>query len=270
MEVHLVSDLHLELYTPDMAKELVELLLGTEYPEATLLVPGDLCCLGTPEQIEVYRAFLTHCKARYKHVLFTSGNHELYNLRDTETIDHVLRGADALLTDLAVSTGTVYLQKGVAVIDGTRFLGCTLWSDVTEQAYHGINDSVKVFRSVDEYRSLHQDHLVWLTQALRETPSVTPQVGEDTPGHWTRTVVMTHHLPSPSLIAPQYRGSAINPAFATDLDHLMQSPASSLPLWVCGHTHAHATARVSDTQLVVNPLGYAWEIEDPKVYKCSI
>ena len=67
-------------------------------------------------------------------------------------------------------------------------------------------------------------------------------------------VVVTHHLPSKSSVAPQWKGSALNPFFVCDLEGLMitRKPA----LWLHGHTHANVDATVGATRIVCNPFGY--------------
>jgi Icc-related predicted phosphoesterase len=65
--------------------------------------------------------------------------------------------------------------------------------------------------------------------------------------------VVTHHLPHPGSVAKQHFGSALNPAFVSNLEWLISkhSPA----LWVHGHTHTGCDYRVGETRIVCNPLG---------------
>lgn len=50
-----------------------------------------------------------------------------------------------------------------------------------------------------------------------------------------QTVVVTHHLPSGRSVAPRFAASVLNPAFASDLDHLIEEHEPAL--WIHGHTH---------------------------------
>jgi hypothetical protein len=56
----------------------------------------------------------------------------------------------------------------------------------------------------------HDAHVLYLWKAIK-------QAEED----GIPCVVMTHHLPSLNLVAPQYQGSPLNFAFATPLDGLV-------------------------------------------------
>ena len=73
----------------------------------------------------------------------------------------------------------------------------------------------------------------------------------------TRAVVITHHAPSPRSIRRWFQDDPLNPAFASDLDRLIEryQPA----LWVHGHMHDPVDERLGKTRLVANPAGYAHE-----------
>ena len=70
-------------------------------------------------------------------------------------------------------------------------------------------------------------------------------------------VVVTHHAPSPQSINEKYRGSPLNPAYASDLDHVIAQyqPAA----WIHGHMHDPVDKMLGDTRLVCNPGGYNHE-----------
>ena len=72
-----------------------------------------------------------------------------------------------------------------------------------------------------------------------------------------RAVVITHHAPSRRSIRRWFQDDPLNPAFASDLDRLIEryQPA----LWVHGHMHDPADERLGKTRLVANPVGYAHE-----------
>jgi hypothetical protein len=71
----------------------------------------------------------------------------------------------------------------------------------------------------------HQAHLLYLWKAIK-------QAQDD---HMP-CIVMTHHMPSLQLIAPQYQDSPLNFAFATPLEDLLaRKPVCAV---VCGHSHA--------------------------------
>jgi Icc-related predicted phosphoesterase len=83
--------------------------------------------------------------------------------------------------------------------------------------------------------------LAWLKKALAQSE----------PG---RTVIVTHHAPSARSLPPHHQGSALNPAFASDLDSLVA--ASGVPLWVHGHTHHCVDYTIGATRVLSNQRGY--------------
>ncbi len=70
-----------------------------------------------------------------------------------------------------------------------------------------------------------------------------------------KTVVVTHHAPSPRSVHPRYAQDLLTPAFASDLEGLMD--ASRVALWIHGHTYEAFDYRVHGTRIVCNPRGYA-------------
>ena len=90
-------------------------------------------------------------------------------------------------------------------------------------------------------RGLHAQSKGILRHALHE--------GFDGP-----TVVVTHHAPHPGSVNRRWKGSSLNPAFASNLSELIElyRPA----LWVHGHMHDSSDYVVRDTRIVANPKGY--------------
>jgi Icc-related predicted phosphoesterase len=88
---------------------------------------------------------------------------------------------------------------------------------------------------------LHERSREWLRRKLAE-----PFDGQ--------TVVVTHHAPHPLSVNPRWKGSSLNPAFASDLSELIDlyRPA----LWVHGHMHDSADYPAGETRVICNPKGY--------------
>jgi hypothetical protein len=74
------------------------------------------------------RCWLTNQRALWhKPILFVAGNHEYYG--------SVLQDAAAKMRDAARGTNVTFLDAdAVPIIDGVRFLGCTLWTDYRLEA----------------------------------------------------------------------------------------------------------------------------------------
>jgi predicted phosphodiesterase len=188
-----------------------------------------------------------------KPVVYVPGNHEWYGYKRRLVIEEELPAARKLASELGVH----FLWDDEVVINGVRFLGTSLWTDYAlhwevadSMAYAKwrMNDHRVIFPRADmkplepsEARSWHCKSRAWLTEQLREKFS-------------GRTVVVTHHLPHPRSIAPQYTGNHLNPAYCSDLSDLVES--SGAALWVHGHTHSSCNYMAGRTQIVANPKGY--------------
>jgi len=89
-------------------------------------------------------------------------------------------------------------------------------------------------------RAMHLEQVCWIRERLTDEFN-------------GPTILVTHHLPHPRSIHRKYRGSALNPAFASDLSHFMGPP---IALWVHGHTHESCDYVEEGTRVVCNPRGY--------------
>lgn len=68
-------------------------------------------------------------------------------------------------------------------------------------------------------------------------------------------VVVTHHAPSPYCISPEYTGSMLNPAFASNLNEfILKNP--QIRLWCHGHVHNYSDFILGNTRVVCCPFGY--------------
>jgi calcineurin-like phosphoesterase family protein len=79
--------------------------------------------------------------------------------------------------------------------------------------------------------------------------------------HWLRerldapfagkTVVVTHHLPSGRSIEPTHREHKIAPAYASNLELLVQRA----DLWIHGHVHWSVDYQIGRCRVICNPRG---------------
>lgn len=183
-------------------------------------------------------------------VIFVAGNHEPF--------DAEFHATAAALRAAAAGSNVSVLDCGEAVLDGVRFLGCTLWSDFSlygpaggEVAIESLRRVAPDFRVIafgerrfttDDWLALHHSHRAWL-EAQLAAPFAGP------------TVVVTHFLPHPGSIAPRFATHPLNPAFASDLEPLV----ARATLWIHGHTHAASDYLASGARVVCNPRGYPGE-----------
>jgi Icc-related predicted phosphoesterase len=72
-----------------------------------------------------------------------------------------------------------------------------------------------------------------------------------------KIIVMTHHLPSFSLIDKKYENYKCNSAFASKLDYLIEK--ENVKYWFFGHSHSSTSTIINGCNLIANPLGYQLE-----------
>jgi Icc-related predicted phosphoesterase len=185
-------------------------------------------------------------------IFYVPGNHEFYGRDIQETLSELQKTGRRFRVDVLHGRGVV--------IDGVRFLGATLWTDF---ALHGA-DPQSVARAMSDAkrgmgdfslirhgahgsfrpehaRAMHLEQVCWIRERLADEFA-------------GPTILVTHHLPHPRSIHRKYWGSTLNPAFASDLSHLVRSP---LAAWIHGHTHDSCDYVEQGTRVICNPRGYA-------------
>lgn len=182
--------------------------------------------------------------------VFVAGNHEFYGYEHRERLDR--------LHELMLRSRFLHvLENEEVVIDGVRFLGCTLWTDydggnplAMDLARRSMNDHRRIswqkqpvwlrFRP-EEARKLHIQSRNWLSERFSE-----PFSG--------KTVVVTHHAPSERSVAPKFAGDPLNHAYYSALDAEIERWGADLH--VHGHTHTSFRYKIGKTEIVCNPKGY--------------
>jgi predicted phosphodiesterase len=238
VRLHVLSDLHLE-HAPFVVPEV---------DADVVVLAGDIAPGGTG--IEWVRR---HLDARP--VIYVAGNHEFYG--------QDLPGLIGRLRDAAVGSQIHVLENDDIVIDGVRFLGCSLWSDFDYAGPENRANSMRICeRLVNDYRQiratahdrplcaqdtrdLHVASRAWLATHLASR-------------HDGPTVVVTHHAPMVRRLEESNAlMNAIAGAFASDLSELMGREA--VDLWIFGHIHREIDTDVNGTRLLSNQRGYPTE-----------
>ncbi|GAC1527055.1 MAG: hypothetical protein NVS3B11_27890 [Collimonas sp.] len=154
------------------------------------------------------------------------------------------------------------LQKQVLLLDGVRFIGCTLWTDFrffesAEQRDQGLKQATELVREFTRIRVspdcpetftpalsqlLFDDTVTWLEQQFAQR-------------HDGPTVVISHHAPNYRSVHERFTGSALNACFVSELEQriLAWQPA----FWLHGHMHDSSDYQIGATRVLCNPRGYA-------------
>jgi Icc-related predicted phosphoesterase len=235
MKLHIVSDLHLSRGPLSLPANDADVVIAA----------GDI---ARPQEAVAWLQTL------HKPVLYVAGNHEFYGAS--------MAGSRAELRQRCAGSNIRFLDNDETVLDGVRFLGTTLWTDFMlfgegDARAKAMREAVgfmydfrviryglagqRVFTPADS-AALFAINVRWLERKLAE-----PHAG--------RTVVITHHAPSPRSIHPRFADSPLNACFASDAERLIDARKSCL--WVHGHMHDSFEYIVNGVRVVCNPRGYA-------------
>jgi predicted phosphodiesterase len=234
MRLHVLSDLHLEQQSPA--------------PQA---IDADVVVLAGDVATGARGVDWARRWAGGRPVLYVAGNHEFYG--------HAVPDLIGELRQAAAGSSVHVLENDELVLDGIRFLGCTLWSDFEFGGRDRRDASMRVCeRVVNDYAqiefrpqqralaardtlALHHTSRRWLAARLAQP-------------HDGPTVVVTHHAPLIRTRPPLPQLRALAGAFASDVSELMG--ADRVALWIYGHTHRAADLTLRGTRVLSNPYGY--------------
>lgn len=252
IQIQYFSDVHTEFYTSNPGK-IKRLNIR---PEAKyLILAGDI---GNPST-QTYTDFIALMSTMYEYVILVSGNHEYYahkhacklldgysdQLKGKEWINAV----DARIRHVCSGFKNVlFLQNEVFAIPDTNIVvyGGTAWTNIKASEEQDIIRTVADYKCIpgftpDICRQLHQAFVEELQRVLKESSYVHKSF-----------VIVSHHLPSYTLIHPKYRQTDINSAFASDI---IEANDEIICAWFAGHTHT----AITKGKYYVNPIGYPGE-----------
>lgn len=244
MRLLVMSDLHLEFGPFQFSAPL---------PEFDVAVfAGDIAkpVTGAIEWMQSQRQDGGPLKGRP--IVYVPGNHEFYGSEMKSALAAGSKAAE--LADIHL------LARRSTVFDGVRFIGCTLWTDYRllgtpkpSMIFAGqeLNDH-RLIRYREE--SGHYSRFMPWHAAAEHRLDLAFIRGELGKAHQGPTVVVTHHAPHPQSIQPRHHGSALSPAFVSDLSALIEEYQPEL--WIHGHDHGSHDYRVGNTRVFSNQAGY--------------
>ena len=237
--IRYLSDLHLEFLTPNETEQFIN-NIPSGIDEICILA-GDI---GNPYQIQ-YDMFMNFVNNHFKKIFVIPGNHEYYNRTKTiqetnEFMEHYFQQFDNIR----------FLNNSYEIYEGYCFIGTTLWSKITNPEYE-ISDITKIphFDYI-QYNRLNMLSVDFLEDALQNNENC---------------IVITHHLPSNSLIDVKYKTQQMRPYnqwFYCDLDELIETFSQKIKCWIYGHTHTPSNSVINRIPFLCNPIGYPKENKD--------
>ena len=254
MRCNVISDLHLEFADLELPGGDV-LILGGDVCEAKNIKLSeynrDLVTSDRARRPDRYARFFIEECAKYRKVIYIMGNHEHYGYEFDKTYNYLKS---------VVPDNVVLLEKEYYDLDGVRFIGGTLWTDLnrnnplTEWDLKNNMNDYRVIRkkySKDQYGKLnpqvthgeHRKTIEFIHQSVKSAGKMP-------------CVVVTHHYPSKQSIHAQYQNDYhMNGGFGSDLDDfIIDHP--EIQVWTHGHTHDPFNYKIGNTRVICNPRGY--------------
>lgn len=185
-------------------------------------------------------------------IIYVPGNHEFYG---SEMKSALVDGSAA-----AAAADINLLARQSVVIDGVRFIGCILWTDYRLLRKPKIS-MIVAGQELNDHRLIryreddgHYSRFMPWHAAAEHRLDLAFIRSELATEHHGPTVVVTHHAPHSGSVQPRHQGSALSPAFASDLSALIGGYQPEL--WIHGHDHGSHDYRVGRTRVLANQAGY--------------
>lgn len=239
MKIRYFSDLHLEFINPNKIYNFIKKIPTGDTDEICILA-GDI---GNPYQT-TYDTFMKFISNNFKKTFVISGNHEYYNKRKT-----IQETNDFLSEYFKQFDNISFLNNTYEHYENYCFIGTTLWSKITQPEYK-INDIYNIpnFDYI-KYNKLNTESISFLNNVL------------DDHNH-NNCIIITHHVPSSTLIDNKYKTPEMNPYnqwFYCDLDELIEKKSKQIKCWIYGHTHTLSNVTINNIPFLCNPIGYPCE-----------
>lgn len=181
-------------------------------------------------------------------VIYVCGNHEFYKGHIDRTF--------AKMRDVAADHVSV-LDNQTVIIDSTRFLVTTAWTDYTSTGDYkaAMRDCVELMsdfrriRAGEDFRKLRPVDVIGRNIAAREF--LVSELAKPFEG---QTIVITHHCPIQDVAGEGHEGH-LGAAYFNQWHDLV----ASADVWIFGHTHHAVDTVIAGCRLVSNPRGYPGE-----------
>lgn len=257
MLLRICSDLHVEFWKYNKIPKMSRTVLPPDDrdKESVLILAGDIGCLSQyPSTIKPILAALA---PRFKGVIYILGNHEYYSGAFWDSYK-------TFWDDKVLPKNVHVFDNEWRISDDVAFIGSTLWTSMNNRdpiamftAERGMSDYEMIRKpgasspysspntriSAEDTVDRHESSAKYIFRAIDTFRNLN-----------SKTVVISHHLPSFQSVNPKFTGDSLNHAFASELgDSIVHH---SPTLWIHGHTHDSCDYVLGDTRVVCNPFGY--------------
>lgn len=226
MKIQFISDVHLEFGNFDMPDKDCDVLIAA----------GDIG-VGT-EGLEWLQSLEVP-------VIYVAGNHEYWGFEITRL--------NGLFSEISKDSNVHHLEKNSVIIDGVKFIGCTLWTDFNECDDEALMQELESI--MNDFRYIFLEESPISPQQLIEINHASKKWldKELSKPHNGPTVVVTHHAPSINSWASDEE-DFLKYAYCNELESMLKD--KQINLWVHGHIHRSSDYTKHGVRVVCNPRGY--------------
>lgn len=244
-KIQYISDIHLEF------RKKYDIIPVAE----NLALCGDI---GYPDQYS-YHNFINDCSEKFKNVFVIYGNHEYYNIKDSNnilTMDEKKSYTKNFNSNVYfLDNDVVYINKYTNKVQKNcdvnciKIIGSTLWSNISLNSNYRMNDTYLIYKSKNErltdvdIRNLHKESVEYILEELDKDKKIP-------------CVLLTHHGPHVSCFG-QNRSLQLLSAYVNHIPKLYKK--KNLIACISGHTHSSSSNKISGIQFLSNQLGYPYE-----------
>ena len=233
MIIRYFSDLHLEFIKPNKIENFIKKI--PPGMDEICVLAGDI---GNPYHAN-YDIFMHFISKNFQKTFIIPGNHEYYNKSKT-----ISETNDFMKDYFQQFNNISFLNNTYEFYETYCFIGTTLWSKITNPGYE-INDVYNIpnFDYI-EYNRLNMLCVDFLEDTLQKNENC---------------IVITHHVPSSSLIDIKYKTQKMQPYnqwFYCNMDNIIKTQKDKIKCWIYGHTHSPSKAIIDEISFLCNPIGY--------------
>lgn len=247
MKILQLTDLHNEfknpLLIPLYEKEKYTFLDEETWEYIKSINGSDILILsGDIDNYKNIPTLLENAAKHFEHVIHINGNHEYYGREFTY-------GEEYIKSNIEHIKNAHHLNRESINIEGYRFIGCTLWTDLNKnnplyemQIKNSLNDFNRIlyngnFFSTNDWLNEFEKDFSFLQEEL---------IGKDN----SKTVVITHH--APTIESAMYYGKMTESTygFGSELTEFIMDTQPKY--WFFGHTHTPFAQKIGNTELINN------------------
>ena len=248
MRIRYFSDVHLEFVQSHKIERFIKQIPLPKENEVCVLA-GDI---GNPYTTN-YDIFMKWISVNFVKTFIIPGNHEYYNR--TKTIEET----NEFMEEYFKSFDNIsLLNNKYEIYQDYCFIGSILWSKITNPAYK-INDMNQIPNfDYEKYNAMNNKCIEFLNIVIKDN---------------TNCIIITHHMPSETLIDPKYKDRDMLPYnqwFYCQMDDFIEINKSKIKLWFYGHTHTPCNKIIHDVEFCCNPIGYPGENYRNNFGKCIV